>query len=50
MTVIAIPLTFSIVDGLGVLSYVLIKVMAGRRSECSPSLIVVALLFAVKFA
>ena len=52
VTVIAIPLTFSIADGLGlgVLSYVLIKVMAGRRRECSPALIAVALLFAVKFA
>ena len=52
MTVIAIPLTFSIADGIGLgfLTYVLIKVMAGRRRECSPTLIAVALLFAVKFA
>ena len=52
MTVIAIPLTFSIADGIGLgfLTYVLIKVMAGRRQECSPTLIAVALLFAVKFA
>ena len=52
MTVIAIPLTFSIADGIGLgfLSYVLIKVLAGRRHECSPTLIAVALLFAVKFA
>ena len=52
MTVIAIPLTFSIADGIGLgfLTYVLIKVMAGRRHECSPTLIAVALLFAVKFA
>ena len=52
MTVIAIPLTFSIADGIGLgfLSYVLVKVMAGRRRECSPTLIVVALLFAGKFA
>ena len=52
MTVIAIPLTFSIADGIGLgfVSYVLIKVMAGRRHECSPTLIVVALLFAGKFA
>ena len=52
MTVIAIPLTFSIADGIGIgfLSYVLIKVMAGRWRECSPTLIAVALLFAVKFA
>ena len=52
MTVIAVPLTFSIADGIGLgfLTYVLIKVMAGRRRECSPTLIAVALLFAVKFA
>ena len=52
MTVIAIPLTFSIADGIGLgfLIYVLIKVMAGRLQECSPTLIAVALLFAVKFA
>ena len=52
MTVIAIPLTFSIADGIGLgfLTYVLVKVMAGRRRECSPTLIAVALLFAVKFA
>ena len=51
LTVIAIPLTFSIADGigLGVLSYVLIKVMAGRRGECSSTLIAVAVLFAIKF-
>ena len=52
ITVIAIPLTFSIADGigLGVITYVLIKLMAGRPRECSPTLIGVALLFAVKFA
>ena len=52
ITVIAIPLTFSIADGIGIgfLTYVLIKVMAGRRRECSPMLIAVALLFAAKFA
>ena len=52
MTVVAIPLTFSIADGIGLgfLTYVLIKLMAGRRRECSPTLIAVALIFAVKFA
>ena len=52
MTVIAIPLTFSIADGIGIgfLTYILIKMMAGRWRECSPALIVVASLFALKFA
>ncbi len=52
MTVIAIPLTFSIADGigLGVITYVLSKLMAGRGRDCSLTLLGVALLFAVKFA
>ena len=52
MTVIAIPLTYSIADGIGVgfLTYVVIKMMAGRRRDCSPALILVAALFALKFA
>ena len=52
VTVIAIPLTFSIADGIGLgfLTYVVIKVIAGRWGECSPMLVAVALLFAVKFA
>ncbi len=52
ITVLAIPLTFSIADGIGLgfVSYVLIKSMAGRWNECSPTLIAVALLFAIKFA
>ena len=52
MTGIAIPLTFSIADGIGIglLTYVLVKVMVGRWKECSPMLFAVALLFALKFA
>ncbi len=52
MTVTAVPLTFSIADGIGIgfLTYVLIKIMAGRWRECSPALIVVASLFVLKFA
>ncbi len=52
MTVIAIPLTFSIADGigLGVITYVLIKLMAGRGGQCSPTLFGVTILFAIKFA
>ena len=52
VTVISIPLTFSIADGIGLgfLTYVVIKIIAGRWSECSPTLIAVALLFAAKFA
>jgi len=52
VTVISIPLTFSIADGIGLgfLTYVVIKTIAGRWSDCSPTLVAVALLFAVKFA
>ena len=52
MTAIAIPLTFSIADGIGIgiLTYVIIKLMAGRRRDCSPTLLAVALMFALKFA
>ncbi len=52
VTAIAIPLTFSIADGIGIgfLTYVVIKVMAGRARDCPPALFAVALLFAAKFA
>ncbi len=52
VTAIAIPLTFSIADGIGIgfLAYVTIKVLSGRWRECPLTLGVVALIFAVKFA
>ncbi len=52
VTAIAIPLTFSIADGIGLgfLAYCVVKVLAGRWRECSPVLAIVALVFAVKFA
>ena len=52
ITAIAIPFTFSIADGIGIgfLTYVVVKLLAGRLRDCSPALIAVALLFAAKFA
>ena len=53
VTVIAIPLTFSIADGIGLgfVTYVLVKAMAGRWRDVSPTLrIAVAVMFALKFA
>ncbi|MCY3842054.1 MAG: NCS2 family permease [Acidobacteria bacterium] len=52
VTALAIPLTFSIADGIGLgfLTYVAIKVLAGRPRECSPTLVAVSLVFALKFA
>ena len=51
VTAIAIPLTYSIADGIGLgfITYVAIKVLAGRWRECPPMLLVVALVFAAKF-
>ena len=52
VTVVAIPLTYSIADGIGLgfLAYVTSKVLAGRWSDCSPGVFVIAAVFAVKFA
>lgn len=52
VTVVAIPLTYSIADGigLGVVTYAVIKVLAGRGRECSPAMFAVAAVFAVKFS
>ncbi|MDE0421312.1 MAG: NCS2 family permease [Gammaproteobacteria bacterium] len=51
VTAMAIPLTFSIADGIGIgfVTYVAVKLLAGRFRECSPAMIGVALLFAAKF-
>lgn len=51
VTAIAIPLTYSIADGIGLgfITYVAIKILAGRWRECRPMLLVVALVFAAKF-
>ena len=51
VTALAIPLTFSIADGIGigVLTYVAASAMAGRIRECPPALLAVAALFALKF-
>lgn len=52
ITAIAIPLTFSIADGIGIgfITYVLVKVLSGKFRDLSPALIGVAILFAAKFA
>jgi len=52
ITAMAIPLTFSIADGIGIgfIVYVVVKIIAGRVRDCSPAMIAVALLFAAKFA
>ncbi len=52
LAAVAMPLTFSIADGIGLgfISYALIKILSGRFSECSPAVLIIGLLFIVKFA
>ena len=52
VTAIAIPLSFSIADGIGVgfLVYAATKLLAGRAKECPPAVYFIALIFLLKFA
>jgi AGZA family xanthine/uracil permease-like MFS transporter len=52
VTAIAMPLTYSIATGIGLgfITYALCKVLAGRFAEAKPAVVVLAALFAVKFA
>jgi AGZA family xanthine/uracil permease-like MFS transporter len=49
---VSMPLTYSIATGIGLgfITYALAKILSGKLSEASPAVIVLALLFAVKFA
>jgi len=52
LTVIAMPLTFSIANGLalGFIAYPLVKLLAGRAREVSPLVYILALLFVLRYA
>jgi len=52
MTALAIPLTFSIAEGIGVgfLTWCVVKALAGRWREIHPGMAVIALAFAAKVA
>ncbi|EKV30835.1 Xanthine/uracil/thiamine/ascorbate permease family protein [Caenispirillum salinarum AK4] len=52
VTALSMPLTFSISEGIGFgfIVFVLIKVLAGRWGDLNPIGVIVALLFAMKFA
>jgi adenine/guanine/hypoxanthine permease len=52
VTAIAMPLTYSIATGIGLgfITYTLAKLIAGKVSEAAPAVIVLAVLFAIKFA
>ncbi len=49
---VSMPLTYSIATGIGLgfITYALAKIFSGKLSEASPAVIVLAILFAVKFA
>jgi adenine/guanine/hypoxanthine permease len=51
VTAITMPLTYSIATGIGLgfITYVLAKLVAGKPQEAGPAVIVLAVLFAVKF-
>jgi AGZA family xanthine/uracil permease-like MFS transporter len=48
---IAMPLSFSIAEGIGLgfISYILIKIISGRASDCSVAAYVIAVIFALKY-
>ena len=52
VTALAMPLSFSIADGIGLgfLSFVLIKILSGRARSCPGPVYVIAVVFALKFA
>nr|WP_321997399.1 NCS2 family permease [Draconibacterium orientale] len=51
ITIIAMPLTYSIAEGIvfGMLSYVLLKVLTGKMKDISIVMIVLVILFVIKF-
>ncbi len=52
ITAIAMPFTFSIATGIGIgfITYAVVKVVSGKWRECPPAVVVIAVLFAIKFA
>lgn len=51
VTIIMMPLTYSIAEGIvfGMLSYVLLKLLTGKVKDISPVMIILAILFILKF-
>src|SRR5579872_715364 len=49
---ITMPLTYSIATGIGLgfITYAVVKILAGKMSEASPAVMVLAILFVIKFA
>jgi AGZA family xanthine/uracil permease-like MFS transporter len=52
VTAITMPLTYSIATGIGLgfITYALCKIISGKAREASPAVLVLAVLFAIKFA
>jgi AGZA family xanthine/uracil permease-like MFS transporter len=52
VTALAMPLTFSVANGIafGFITYGAIKLLAGRWSEASPGILILGVLFVIKFA
>jgi AGZA family xanthine/uracil permease-like MFS transporter len=52
VTAIAMPFTFSIANGiaLGFIAYAAVKILSGRFAEAKPAVVILAILFIVRFA
>jgi AGZA family xanthine/uracil permease-like MFS transporter len=52
VTALAMPLTYSIATGIGLgfITYAAMKIVAGKAREAAPAVMVLAVLFAIKFA
>ena len=52
VTAITMPLTYSIATGIGLgfITYALCKIISGKARQASPAVVVLAVLFAIKFA
>ncbi|HWM82488.1 MAG TPA: NCS2 family permease [Pseudolabrys sp.] len=52
VTALAMPLTYSIATGIGLgfITYAAMKIVAGKAREAAPAVLVLAVLFAIKFA
>ncbi len=46
------PLTFSIAHGIGIgfITYAVVKIFSGKWRDCPPAVLVIGVLFALKFA
>jgi AGZA family xanthine/uracil permease-like MFS transporter len=51
VTAIAMPLTYSIADGIGLgfITYALAKILSGKFQDASPAVLLIAALFALRF-